>query len=128
MSVEDSKRRLRMTAQPSYGRPERCPTDSKTNGTWITAKGLAIVFFGAVQCAVAQFAEFPIEDVVAMEERQHGGAAFFDSASGAFQAFVVAEQFQGGVEGIDGLGVSAGQLIDLSRIERERGSGAFYWH
>src|ERR1700677_1534805 len=107
MSVEDSKPRLRMTAQPSYGRPERCPTDSKTNGTWITAKDLAIVFFGAFQCAVAQFAEFSIQDVVAIEERQNGGAAFFDAASGAFQAFVVAEEFQGGVEGVDGLGVPA---------------------
>jgi len=78
---------------------------SKTN---VRAKGLAIVFFGAFQCAVTQFAEFSIEDVVAIEERQHGGAAFFDAASGAFQAFIVAEEFQGGVEGVDGLGVPAG--------------------
>ena len=53
--------------------------------------GLLVFFAGAFQSAVAQFTELFIQDVVAVEERQNGRTALFDSASCALQSLIVAE-------------------------------------
>ena len=91
-------------SHPGWSAP--APTPSLAAGG---ALGASDVFFlRAFQCAVPQFAELTIQEMIASEKRYYGRTALLHMALGSPQSLVFTEQFQSCIKRIQRFHASPG--------------------